>query len=104
MQRKPRSIDSTAWFDYRVRILPEQLERARRRVRQLEQEAARLGLPIPEDENQTDEGTDDVKKPKLTQIWCDHCNAEISVSGVRSCLRKDCKTKALLPDARKVLK
>lgn len=43
-------------------------------------------------------------KKKVKAIWCDHCNAEISISGVRSCLRKDCKTKALLPDARKVFR
>lgn len=43
-------------------------------------------------------------KEKVKVIWCDHCNAEISISGVRFCLRKDCKTKALLPDARRVLK
>jgi len=43
-------------------------------------------------------------KKKVKAIWCDHCNAEISISGVRSCLRKDCKTKALLPDAKKVFK
>ena len=44
------------------------------------------------------------KKIKYPPIWCDHCNAEIMPSGVRSCLRKDCKTKALLPDARRVFK
>jgi hypothetical protein len=43
-------------------------------------------------------------KEKIKPIWCEHCNAEISVAGVRSCLRKDCKTKALLPDARRVFK
>lgn len=43
-------------------------------------------------------------KKKVKAIWCDHCNAEISISGVRSCLRKDCKTKALLPDAKKVFR
>ena len=43
-------------------------------------------------------------KEKVKAIWCDHCNAEISLSGVRSCLRNDCKTKALLPDAKKVFK
>ena len=43
-------------------------------------------------------------KEKVKAIWCDHCNAEISISGVRSCLRKDCKTKALLPDAKKVFR
>ncbi len=41
-------------------------------------------------------------RPKA--IWCDHCNTEISISGVRSCLRKTCQTKELLPDARKVWK
>ncbi len=44
------------------------------------------------------------KKIKYPPIWCEHCNAEISVAGVRSCLRKTCKTKDLLPDARKVFK
>ena len=43
-------------------------------------------------------------KEKIKAIWCDHCNAEISVAGVRGCIRKDCKTKALLPDARRVFK
>ena len=43
-------------------------------------------------------------KEKIKAIWCDHCNAEIMPSGVRSCLRKDCKSKALLPDARRVFK
>ena len=43
-------------------------------------------------------------KKKVKAIWCDHCNAEIRVPAVRSCLRKDCKTKALLPDAKKVFK
>jgi hypothetical protein len=37
-------------------------------------------------------------------IWCDYCNAEISVSGVKSCLRKTCATKALLPNAKEVWK
>lgn len=41
---------------------------------------------------------------KSAPIWCDHCKAEISPAGVRACLRKDCKTKALLPDARRVFK
>lgn len=44
------------------------------------------------------------KTAKHKPIWCDHCNAEIRVPAVRSCLRKDCKTKALLPDAKKVFK
>lgn len=48
-------------------------------------------------------------KPKRTTakaapIWCDYCNAMISPRNVRGCLRKDCKTKALLPDARRVFK
>ena len=43
-------------------------------------------------------------KEKVKSIWCDHCNADISVSGVRSCLRKTCATKDLLPDAKKVFK
>lgn len=33
-----------AYLAYRIRILPEQLERARRRVKQLENEARRLGF------------------------------------------------------------
>lgn len=37
-------------------------------------------------------------------IWCEHCNAEISLAGVRGCLRKTCQTKEFLPDARKVWK
>ena len=45
-----------------------------------------------------------MSKDKPKPIWCDYCNAEISVAGVRSCLRKDCKTKALLPDARRFFK
>lgn len=53
--------------------------------------------------------TETVAKPKRTRakappIWCDHCNAEIMPASVRSCLRKDCKTKALLPGARRVFK
>lgn len=43
-------------------------------------------------------------KEKIKAIWCDYCNAEISISGVRSCLRKTCKAKDLLPDAKKVFK
>ena len=43
-------------------------------------------------------------KNEVKEIWCDHCNTMITISGVRSCLRKDCKTKALLPDARKVFR
>ena len=43
-------------------------------------------------------------KEKVKAIWCNHCNAEISISGVRSFLRQTCKTKDLLPDARKVFK
>lgn len=45
-----------------------------------------------------------MSRTKVKHIWCDHCNAEISVAGVRGCIRKDCKTKALLPDAKKVFK
>jgi len=45
-----------------------------------------------------------MSKDKPKSIWCDHCNAEISISGVRSCLRQTCKTKDLLPDAKKVFK
>jgi len=41
---------------------------------------------------------------KAKPIWCDHCGAHIRPRNVRGCLRKDCKTKALLPDARRVFK
>lgn len=41
-------------------------------------------------------------KKKVKAIWCDYCNTKIRVAGVRSCLRKTCQTKELLPDARKV--
>ena len=37
-------------------------------------------------------------------IWCGHCNAAIRPSGIRSCLRPSCQSKALLPDAKKVWK
>ena len=30
------------------------------------------------------------------EFWCDHCNAYISLSGVRGCTRKTCQTKPLL--------
>lgn len=43
-------------------------------------------------------------KEKVKAIWCDHCNAQIVLSGVRSCLRKTCQSKELLPDARRVWK
>jgi hypothetical protein len=43
-------------------------------------------------------------KQKSAPIWCDHCNTEINVAGVRSCLRKTCESKALLPDVRRVWK
>jgi len=43
-------------------------------------------------------------KEKVKAIWCDHCNTMITISGVRSCLRQTCKTKDLLPDAKKVFK
>lgn len=43
-------------------------------------------------------------KKKIKAIWCDHCNAQITISGVRSCIRKTCQTKELLPDARRVWK
>ena len=33
-----------AWLAYRFRVLPDQLDRARRRVAHLEREAARLGI------------------------------------------------------------
>lgn len=35
---------SKRWLAYRVRILPKQLEAARRKVAALEREAARLGM------------------------------------------------------------
>lgn len=38
------------------------------------------------------------------RVWCDHCNAEIRIVNVRGCLRKPCKAKEQLPDARKVFK
>ena len=37
-------MDNTRWISYRIRILPEQLERARRRVEHLEREAERYGM------------------------------------------------------------
>lgn len=43
-------------------------------------------------------------KDDVRAIWCDHCNAEISIAGVRSCLRQTCNTKDLLPDAKRVFK
>lgn len=43
-------------------------------------------------------------KAKPAPIWCDHCNADITVAGVKSCIRKTCETKALLPDAKRVWK
>jgi len=43
-------------------------------------------------------------KEKVKAIWCDYCNAEIKLAGVRSCIRQTCKTKELLPDARRVWK
>lgn len=33
---------------------------------------------------------------KIDAIWCDHCNAHILPAGVRGCVRKDCKSKAVL--------
>jgi hypothetical protein len=27
------------------------------------------------------------------RIWCDHCNAEITVRGVLGCVRESCKSK-----------
>jgi len=42
--RVPMQRGSTEWLYYRVKFLPEQLERARARVRQLESEAAELGF------------------------------------------------------------
>lgn len=38
---------------------------------------------------------------KSEPIWCDHCNANITEAGVRSCLRKTCQTKDKLPGARR---
>ena len=42
--RKRKPYGPEEWFDYRVRFLPQQLERARARVAQLEAEAVRIGL------------------------------------------------------------
>lgn len=28
-----------------------------------------------------------------TRIWCDYCNAEITVRGVLSCVRESCESK-----------
>lgn len=36
------------------------------------------------------------KKAAQTPVWCDHCAAEISPSGVRSCMRETCGSKAVL--------
>lgn len=38
-------------------------------------------------------------KPKRNPpIWCDHCRAEISPAGIRSCIRQSCQTKAILKE------
>lgn len=42
---RPRKLSGTDLLEYRVRTLPGQLDRARRRVRDLESEAIRIGLP-----------------------------------------------------------
>lgn len=39
-----REQQEQQFMAYRIRMLPEQLDRARRRVAQLEREAARLGM------------------------------------------------------------
>lgn len=36
-------------------------------------------------------------------MWCDYCNADIRISGIFSCLRKGCRTKAKVPPGAKVL-
>lgn len=41
---KTRQDKEEQYLAYRIRILPEQLDRARRRLRQLETEARRLGM------------------------------------------------------------
>lgn len=41
---------------------------------------------------------------EAAKIWCDHCNVRLSHANIKSCIRMDCKTKALLPDAKKVFK
>lgn len=38
---------------------------------------------------------------KVKRIWCNHCNAEISAAGVRSCLRRTCESKDLLEEQSK---
>lgn len=43
-------------------------------------------------------------KNKHEPIWCDHCNVMLKVANVRSCIRETCKSKALLPDAKRVFK
>jgi hypothetical protein len=43
-------------------------------------------------------------KIKHKPIWCDHCNVMLSVASVRSCIRPTCKSKDLLPDAKRVWK
>lgn len=40
-----------------------------------------------------------LKKGYKPLIWCDHCNADISYSGIKGCLRRDCKTKDKLENA-----
>ena len=37
-------VDDAKYMAYRIKLLPEQLDRARRRVLHLEREAARLGM------------------------------------------------------------
>ena len=42
---RPRTRSGIDLLEYRVRMLPSQLDRARKRVRDLESEAIRIGLP-----------------------------------------------------------
>ena len=43
-------------------------------------------------------------KHDAASIWCSHCNAFIRPSGIQSCLRPSCKSKALLPDAKGIMR
>lgn len=36
------------------------------------------------------------KRVKKNPIFCDHCNADILPSGIKSCTRQTCATKKLL--------
>ena len=43
-RKKDRELKEETYLAYRVRYLPDQLEKARKKVRHLENEARRLGL------------------------------------------------------------